>query len=348
MPDLEKSKIIQNWKLKMKNFRFIIFIILLALTLPYTYGGCVVIYSSGDFDRDNDQKDDETSVGFIGVASQATITSMNAEALAVGGMAGGLTHGISGSLEFSQNHKTAQSDVFRSLRIPRLLGDALRGIELGTALYASRPANVFTENDILEGSCGGDFSYTLTFSRTSGQFSGNILFNDYCNDRIIISGETEVDGTFEVNSAEFFTAVFSFEDLFDESHILDGEISMDFSDRPVLAIFTAYSEDESSGKNHWIRDYSINLSELTGRIEIEIFGTFYHPDYGFVTLTTSEPFVVFDEDDWPASGQLIIQGDNDTRAQLSAIDQLQYRIEADTDGDGIFDWNPGILKWPDM
>jgi hypothetical protein len=123
---------------------------------------------------------------------------------------------------------------------------------------------------------------------------------------------------------------------------------MDFSAMPILATLTAYSENERTGKIYWIKDYSINLSEFTGHIEIEIFGTFYHPDNGFVRLTTSEPFVVFDEDDWPAWGQLIIQGDNDTQTQLSAIDQLRYRIEADTDGDGIFDWNPGILKWPDM
>jgi len=329
----------------MQNIRFIIFIVLLAFTLPYTYGGCVVIYSSGDFDSDNDQENDESSGGFIGVASQAAITSMNAEALAVGGIAGGLTTGVSGSLKLNQNLKTAQSDVFRPLRIPLLMGDSLRRIEFGTALNTFDPANVLTESDILEGSCGGDFSYTLNFNRISGQFSGNLLFTDYCDDGIIISGETDVDGTFEVNSAEFLTASFSFEDLFDESHILDGEISMDFSDRPIIATFTAYSEDKDSGKIYWIRDYSINLSEFTGHIEIEIFGTFYHPDNGFVTLTTSEPFVVFDEDDWPTWGQLIVQGDNDTNAQISAIDHLQYRIEADTDGDGIFDWNFGILKW---
>jgi hypothetical protein len=333
----------------MKNFRFIIFIILLAFTLPYTYGGCVVIYSSGDFDSDNDQKDDETSAGFIGVTSQATITSMNAEALAVGGIAGGLTNSVSGSLKLNQNIETAQSDIFRPLRIPLLLGDSLRRIELGTALNTFGPANVFTESDILEGSCGGDFSYTLNLNRISGQFSGNLFFTDYCSNGIVISGETDVDGSFGgVISTEFLTAVFSFEDLFDESHILEGEISMDFSAMPILATLTAYSENERTGKIYWIKDYSINLSEFTGHIEIEIFGTFYHPDNGFVRLTTSEPFVVFDEDDWPAWGQLIIQGDNDTQTQLSAIDQLRYRIEADTDGDGIFDWNPGILKWPDM
>ena len=94
-----------------------------------------------------------------------------------------------------------------------------------------------------------------------------------------------------------------------------------------------------------MKDYSINLSQFVGHLEIEIFGTFYHPDEGFVTITTTEPFVVFDEDDWPESGQLEIQGDRNTKALLSAINHMHYRIEADTDGDGVFDMDSGILDW---
>jgi hypothetical protein len=62
-------------------------------------------------------------------------------------------------------------------------------------------------------------------------------------------------------------------------------------------------------------------------------------------LTTSKPFVVHDGDDRPTSGQLVIQGDNDTMAQLTALDQLRYRIEADSAGKGFFDWDSGILNW---
>jgi hypothetical protein len=332
----------------MKNDKFIILIILFAFLLPCTYGGCVVVFSSGDLDQDKENIDDDSSGRFKGITSQAEITPMNAEALAAGAFAGGLTSVVSRNLELNQSSKSIQIDTFRPLRFPLLLGDSLRRIDLVKAPMIFSRTDVITESDNFEGRCGGDFSYTLNINRVSKRFSGNISFRDYCDDGIILSGKANVDGTFKVNSGDFVTATFLFDDLSDGSHSLNGEISMDFSDTPILATLTAYSQDEHTGQVYWIKDYSINLYELVDRIEIEIFGTFYHPDNGFVTLTTSSPFVVLDEDDWPVSGRLIIQGDNDTKARLIALDQLRYRIETDTQGNGIFDCNSGIMNWTDL
>jgi len=331
----------------MKNFKFIIFTVLLAFALPYTYGGCVVIYSSGGFDNNQDQPNDQTQIEFIGASSQAAITAVNAESLAAGALAGGLAIAENKSLKMSQSANAAQIDLFRPLRFPLVLRDSIGRIELDTELNISDRSKVITESNNLIGRCGGELSYTLTFDKISGEFSGSLIFTDYCDDGIIVSGETDVDGTFEVSSGVFDTATISFDNLSDDSHTLDGEISLDFTDTPVVATFTAYSEDKQSGQVYWLKNYSINLFELSDRLEIEIFGTFYHPDNGFVTLTTAETFVVFDEDNWPAAGHLIIQGKSDTKAQLIAIDQLHYRIEVDENGDGIFDWDSGILHWTD-
>lgn len=332
----------------MKNLKFIIIIILLASALPYIYGGCVVIYSSGDVNRDKTQTDDQTTIGFSGTTLQAAITPSNAESLAAGAFAGGQSSAAPKSLKLSLRSNSDQIDVFRPLRFPLLLADSLRRIELDTELNISSRSNVITESNNLRGGCGGELSYTLTFDRISGTFSGNLILTDYCDDEITVSGETDVDGTFEASSGVFDTATFSFDDLSDESHTLDGEISLDFTATPIVATFTVYSKDKKSGQVYWLKDYSVNLYELPDRVEIEIFGTFYNPDSGFVTLTTTETFVVFEGDDWPASGQLVIQGDSATKAQLIAMDQLHYRIEADTQGDGIFDSNSGTLNWTDL
>jgi hypothetical protein len=335
-------------KSRMKNFKFFIFIIILAFALPYTYGGCVVIYSSGDFDSNKDPQEDETSVGFIGISSQSTITQQNAESLAVGAFAGGLSSTVPKGLKINQRTDATQIDHFRPLRFPLVLRNSLGRIELDAELNISDHSKIITESNNLIGRCGGELSYALTFDKISGKFSGSLVFTDYCDDEIIVSGETDVDGTFEVSSGAFNTATFSFDDLSDDCHTLDGEISLDLTDTPVLATIIADSKDNQSGQVYWLKDYSINLFELLGGVEIEIFGTFYHPDNGFVALTTPEPFVVFEEDDWPTSGHLVIKGDNDTKAQLTAIDHLRYRIEADADGDGIFDWDSGIHNWTDL
>jgi hypothetical protein len=332
----------------MKNLKFIIFIILLAFALPYMYGGCVVIYSSGDFNNDKEQADDETAIGFSGTTLQAAIKPQNAESLAAGALAGGQSILAPRSLKLNQRSDSDRIDIFRALRLPQLLADSLRRIELDTELHISSLSNVITESNNLEGDCGGELSYTLTFDRTSGEFSGDLILTDYCDDGITVSGETDVDGTFDAGSGVFDTATLTFNDLSDESHTLDGEVSLDFTVTPIVATFTAYSKDRQSGQVYWLKDYSINLYELPGRVEIELFGTFYNPADGFVTMTTTEPFVVFVEDDWPASGQLIIQGEGATKARLTAIDQLRYRVEADTEGDGVFDLNSGILNWTEL
>ena len=329
----------------MKNFKFIILAILFAFTLPYMYGGCVVVYSSGGFDQDENQTDDGTGVEFVGLTSQATITTVNAEPLAAGALAGGLSEAAPQSLKLSRIADASRPDFFRPLRVPLALIDGLRRIELDAELDIAGHSDVITESNNLAGSGGGVLAYTLTFDRMSGEFSGELLFDNYCQGADTISGEMDVEGTFEASSGVFNTAVLSFDDLADETHTLDGEISMDFTDTPVVATFSVYSTDKQSGQVYWLKDYSINLTEFWNRVEIEIFGTFYHPDNGFVRLETSEPFIVFGAEDWPAAGQLMIQGSRATRARLTAVDSSSYRIEADTTGDGIFDWVSTILNW---
>ena len=331
----------------MKRCIRIILIILLAFSMPYTYGGCVVVYSSGDIDHEEEKTVDETTGGFIGVASQAAITPMNAEALTLGALAGAPTSVAPKSVKLNHRPKDAQIDVFRPLRLPLVLKNSLDHIKINPAVLIFNRKDVTTQSDNSAGTCGGDFLYSLNLNRITQKFSGSIVFNDYCDDGVIISGAAEVAGTFKIRTGNFETATFSFEDLSVDATTIDGEMSIDFSDSPIFATFTADSKNEPNGPIYRMKDYSINLFQYAGHVAIEIFGTFYHPQEGFVTLTTSEPFVVFDEDDWPSSGQLAIRGDSDTAAQLIAIDQRHYRIEADTEGDKIFDKDLGILNWPD-
>ena len=171
----------------MKNCKFIILFMLWAFALPYMYGGCVVIYSSGDINNDKEQTDDQTTIGYTGSTLQAEITPLNAESLAAGSFAGGQSSTASKSLKLSQRTDPAQIDVFRPLRFPLLLADGLRRIELDTELNISKHSNVITESNNLEGGCGGELSYTLTFDRMSGKFSGDLILTDYCDDGITVS-----------------------------------------------------------------------------------------------------------------------------------------------------------------
>ena len=336
----------------MKSGIFILFTLMLIFSLPYLYGGCVVVFSSGDTSRDKNQivddSVDDSSVGFIGVASQAVVNAANAENLSGGALAGGLTSGADISPQLDQNSSDSHINAFRPLRFPLVLEASLRKIESAPPSNAFSPNSIVTKRNNFSGGCGGIFSSMLNFNKASKQFQGHLSFTDYCDQGIIISGQTDVNGTFDAPSGDLTTANFSFDDLTDKSITLDGDISISLSDPPIIATFSAYAHDKSSGLTYWLKDYSMNIDKFAGYVAIEIFGRFYHPDHGFVKITTTEPLIVHDEDDWPTSGRIETRGDKNTNARLTTLDYLYFGVEADTDGNGIFDWDSGTLNWHDL
>lgn len=329
----------------MKRKKYIILLALLVLSLPYIYGGCVVVFSSGNVNRDIDKKESDSSTDFTGNTSAAVINVDSAEELTAGAFAGGLISGATESSASSQGPIDTQIGVFLPLRFPLALEKALRKIEFTRISSRLFESNIQTESGIYDGSCGGSFVYEINLDRASAEFTATLSFADYCDQGIEISGETEATGIFERETGDFLTANFTFDNLTDGFLTLDGEIAIDFSDSPILATLTAFAEVNTSGQVYWLKNYSMNITEFAGYVEIEIFGTFYHPAYGFVIMTTTDAFVVHDEDEWPTSGQIVIQGANDTKAQLTAIDHLHYIVEADSDGDGRYDWESGFLNW---
>ncbi len=79
-------------------------------------------------------------------------------------------------------------------------------------------------------------------------------------------------------------------------------------------------------------------------------GTFYNPDYGFVRLNTepNSPLEIANADEHPRAGAIIIKGKNNSAVKLTAIDNTYCRVEADTDGDGIYDMIVDSIPWSDL
>ena len=332
----------------MNRFKFITLFIFLVLSLPFTYGGCVLVFTSGDVDREEVPAAIDSKTDFAGRTTQAVIDSTNAKNLSGGAFAAGISRFEAARAGFNQDSTVTQIGAFRPLKLPLVLHDSLQQVEIDSKIVSLFKPAVETQSGALQGDCGGRLTYSIDFISESGIFNGSFSFENYCDHGIAISGETDIDGTYGVDTGDYSTAHFSFANLTDGDITLDGEISIDLLYPPITATFSAHSLDSKSGQIYWIKDYSMNITEFAGYIEIEIFGTFYHPDYGFVNLTTAEPFIVHHEDDWPTSGLFVIQGEKNTKAELSALDQLTCSIAADTDGDGVFDWDSGTLNWKDM
>ena len=327
----------------MHHLKFIILFFLLALLLPFTYGGCYASFGGST----TQQADDETQ--FTGVivssSSKAIIDSHNAGPLSAGALAGGQASQDSAKPDSDRAAGKSSREAFRILQWPRILADALRQIEVAPLLIYFNRSDLIETSGRFEGNCGGSYSYSLQLNRKTEMFSAWLTFENYCAAGFSIAGNTEVEGYFQSGSGAFTSATFYLENISDGDHSLDGEISMDFSDSPILVNFNAYSTDEHDAKVYWIKDYSLNLFEFAGHVEIEVFGTFYHPEFGYVILTTTEPFILHDHDSRPSAGRMMIFGDHNTRAQFMALDHLHDGIAVDSAGDGVFDWSSGILSW---
>ena len=332
----------------MKTPKIIILSILLLISLPFVYGGCVVVYSSGSIGKEREIKDDDTSIGIDGLSSFAIINSENADRLVGNALAGGRLDAETEDSIQVQSSDNFQYAAARPLKIPLVMGDALLKIEIDPRIISySRTDRIF-ESGIFFGSCGGSFSYNLDFSKDSEEFSGRISFENYCDLNFQISGETYVKGSYGTESGTYLTVEYSFDELATDTHIFEGVLSIDYADTPIMVLLNIYSRHTGSGEVFRTKDYSMNISQQAGHAEIEVFGTFYHPQYGYVEMTTIDPFGLHDDDRWPTSGQMVISGSAGTKARLTVMDQAHVDVAADTDGDGLYDWDSGILDWDEL
>ena len=285
---------------------------------------------------------------YSGVTTQAEVDESNAEEIAGGAFATGLIGDGMVGLSVDQPAETYHIRNFRSVNVPVVLSDSLNQVDFDAAASVGIQAATQSTSDTIAGDCGGTMSYSISYDDQQGTFSGSFTFSNYCYGATTMNGAAEFDGQIDVNTQEFIEATFTFDNLSGGDLTLDGEIDIDFSATPNVITFNAYGQDPNSSAVFWIRDYRITIDEFANYVEIEMVGTFYHPDFGYVTLTTPVPLVLYDGDDWPESGTLIVTGANNSKAKLTAIDHLTCTVEVDHDGDDIYEWDSGVIGWEEL
>lgn len=331
----------------MKNLKFLILFIFLAFTLPYTYGGCSSGGGGGDGEQDFETDESNSGLTYSGLTTPAEIDQLNAEEISGGALGAGLVSdgmvGIS-ALQYSDANQVRN---FRSAKIPLILNNSLESVYLPSPSLDAAQATT-SESDTIYGNCGGFMSYNITVDDVDGSFDGSFTFSSYCADGTTIDGGASFNGVVDVVTGDFIEVNFSFDTLTSGDLTLDGEIIIDYTVTPIEITFNAYTQDLSLKKVYWIKEYTITIDEFTGFVEVEIVGTFYHPDYGYVTISTPDPLTIHDGDEWPTSGTLLVMGASNTKAQLIATSNLTFMVEADLDGDDAYEWNSEVMSWEDL
>ena len=115
---------------------------------------------------------------------------------------------------------------------------------------------------------------------------------------------------------------------------MSGSISMSVGTSSFSMLMDVLLQDNATGEVVWINNFSITASENLSSIDITISGRIYHPDHGYVDFVTIQPIRVNDADINASSAEMTITGANGSIARLTVIDNTQYRLEVDEDGDG--------------
>lgn len=289
---------------------------------------------------------------YTGLSTPATIDGTNAVQLAVGAYAGGAVGSVMGSGAVAQTGKIGRP---RTLTISKALEKAIRHIDVASALGSASFGAIITDSGTIDGNCGGSLSYTINIDDVTGDFTGNFNFNNYCEDGVTFSGNSSVSGTADLVTEEFIQLSLSFDSLSittdGDSITIDGSITYDDLQAPLVNVDMDFlMRDDSTKKVYWLHNYYLRISEGPDYIDFYILGRYYDPDYGYVDSESTTDFRIYDGDVWPSQGVLIIEGETgiaggSTMARLTAGPPGIYEVDADTNGDGAWDWNSGPLNW---
>lgn len=288
---------------------------------------------------------------YTGSETLASISDGNAQALATGAYTNGNTGYAMSTITALQAGDNEQIGYPVLLKVSNMLTDSLEQVDFRTGSGADGSRTTVTESVV--GDCGGTGAYTINFNDGTGVFSGSFTFTNYCNQGTTITGGVTFSGTVDVNNNMLLSFSFSFVALTvssaGDSLTLGGTLSIDTVGSPstlTLDVFVRYNTD--GNPVYWVRDYTLIVTEGSGFVDLQISGIFYNPVEGYVTVSTDTPISVNDGDDYPSSGVLVITGGGDTKAKLTFVSSTTYRVEADTDGDGTYDYNSGDLLWADL
>lgn len=284
-------------------------------------------------------------------AAPAAISAENAEALAMGSLAG---EGFGTAISAVGNAKAAPVRVtgLPALPLAQDLKSLVRQLSIpgNAAALRQKPSTggapakaTQTRSFQIAGPGGGLASYTLQLNDETGNFYGTLSCNGFTSNNTVIDGSSDVLGTFDLNRQEISQIALSFQSLSvtasGHAYILAGSLSWSFAYGTSSENLTMNMVvlDGTSPKTYWFKDYQISKVYDSDRVSQTISGRYYDPDYGYVQISTANSIVVTYGSQWPSQGTVNLSSTGGKWVKVT-FQPTTYTIEAETNGDGAVDW----------
>jgi hypothetical protein len=287
------------------------------------------------------------------------ITANNAQPLAAGALMGANTTGAAQAPSSASISIDNQQQAIINKTLFKFLSafantDAdyrTRVIKAASSTTANiQPMAIIKKTDSIIGDCGGgEFSYSLDVNDQTGSYTGTFVFNNFCSGGATRNGSYPVDGIYILLTDEFETLNENITNLTIDNFIQTGDVSTDFKGFPPLTVISSnlYNKNSSTGKTYWVNDYAFNVIDTGTGLEVSFNGRYYDPDFGYVDVSTTTPFIFDYFAEWPISGELLCVG-VDSSVILTVIDDIVYRVDADRNGDGVYEFYAGQFLWSDL
>ena len=248
----------------------------------------------------------------------------------------------------------------RSLKVIQVLEDSIGHIDMTSAAAGVPYKGIITSKETFPCGCGGSATYNISINDMTGEFTGKINFSSCCEDGVTGSGLANFSGLLDISASPPVILRYSF--TFDylsfssgsDSFAVGGSVAYDFQTSPYTATLEMCLKENATGAFFRVNNFTLTLTEGPGYVDVLFSGRFYDSLYGYVNIYTDpmHAFRIYDGDEWPSDGVLIVEGYTDTgltaTATLTAYPpppDFWYEVNCDEDGDGTPDCNSGQLFW---
>lgn len=270
-----------------------------------------------------------SSVSYTGVTTEAVVTSDNAAPLTAAAHDQTAANGITNA---ALGNSITQENTAGGLPISKvalLLAGMRDQFQTGpaTALGASM-------NYTASGDCGGTATVTGTDNGTSGinyDLSGNGTYQNFCMNteegNVVVDGSMSVakfgpvdDYVFELNTT-YLSISFG-----GQTVTYSMEYKLTVSGSYVTAYFPTANYRAPDGKVYRLEAYRVDLTDDMTTVSIS--GKIYHPDYGYVTVSTPNAlhYASCSGVYLPTSGVLRVTGAGDVFAEFRPQSCLEYLV----------------------
>jgi len=285
-----------------------------------------------------------TGITYTGITSQASLTIGNGEEIGTTAYQnGGSTQGLGTVLSSTTEVEQAQANNNpKTAALAKTLLGAINKIQLPTSVDAKRYSRaVVTETDSFPGECGGTASFSISVDDVSGDFSGSFTFSSYCELGDVMNGNLSFSGNININTLAFGTMTMTMTSLTvstgNDSFTVDGSMSFNPSNSPLAITMDMKLKDNSTEQIFWTENFSLTIVEAFTYEDLSMAGRFYHPDHGYVDITTPTPFHYTGTNEFPYPGVMIATGANGSTTTLTSLSITSYQIDIDEDGDSVID-----------